>query len=137
MSRIENLVNAGLITKTGLVGNETAEAWTAEEMLANQTITKTGLDPNEVEKKANGKSATPTFEYDAEHGTLTITAGASKPIIHYIEDDGEATTYSGALDVTSVSVVKAWSTKDEYLDSDVATWEKPAAESEPEVVPGD
>lgn len=54
MSRIENLANAGFVTRTGLVNNEIAEAWTITQMFSNGTITKTGFNVEELEKIADG-----------------------------------------------------------------------------------
>lgn len=128
MSRIENLANAGLVTKTGLVGNETAEAWTAEEMLANQTITKTGLDPNEVEKEANGPVATPTFTYDADTSKLTISCVTEEATIKYQVGEASPVEYEEPIDVTDIAALKAWGEKTDFQDSMIANWTKPTGE---------
>lgn len=127
-NRIKNLADAGYITKTGLVGNETAEAWSIDDMLENQTITKTGLDKQELTKTANGKVDAPTFIYDDVNDKLTINGGKSKPIIYYKADGGAETKYIAVIDVTNIDEVEAWATKDDYLDSDKVTWTKPAGE---------
>lgn len=67
MSRIKNLVDAGFITRTGLVDSEIAEAWTITQMFLNGTITKTGLNPEDLEKIADGGES---YLPDPEYGQL-------------------------------------------------------------------
>lgn len=134
MSVIENLANAGLVTKTGLVDNAVAEAWSIDDMLDNGTITKTGLDPEVLEDIASptlGKVATPVISQSDEESPVY------RPVIITCETEGATiywkggkqtsyTQYSDPLIVDDIGqgtdiVINAVAALKDYEDSDVAT----------------
>ena len=130
MSRISNLVKAGYITKTGLVGSAVAEAWTATEMLQNQTITKTGLDPEVLEDIASptqGKVATPVITQENEGGNVIITCETEGATIYW--KGGKQTSYKQYSDPLTIDdigqgtdiVINAVAILEDYEDSDVTT----------------
>lgn len=134
MSRISNLVKAGYITKTGLVGSAVAEAWTATEMLQNQTITKTGLDPEVLEDIASptlGKVATPVISQSDEESPVyhpvIITCETEGATIYW--KGGKQTSYKQYSDPLTFDdigqgtdiVINAVAILEDYEDSDVAT----------------
>ena len=133
MTRIQNLAKAGFITKTGLVGSAIAEAWTTTKMLQNQTITKTGLDPEVLEDIASptlGKVATPVITQEQEGDMVEITCETEGATIYwkggkqkeYIEY--EETLYPNLIDNSGnggTFTISAYASLTKYDDSDVAT----------------
>ena len=123
MSKIKNLADAGYITKTGLV-DTAAEEWSITTMFNNGTITKTGLNPEELTKTANGPVATPTFSYDDVKNELSVSCTTDGAEISVMVDNDPWAPYESAIDVTSVYTVIAKATKDGWKDSEPALWEK-------------